>query len=108
MESASPSPIVATANEGRPPRPWLAGLLTLLGVGVGHAYAGRWLRGIARLLLAVVAQLAVVALLLRTEIDGWPLVALLIVVPIGTFALAIADAVRTARRAPPRRTPWWL
>jgi TM2 domain-containing membrane protein YozV len=39
-------------------KPWLAALLGILVVGFGHFYLGKWLKGIALIIIAIIASVA--------------------------------------------------
>lgn len=97
------------SDPSRPPcRPWLAGVLGVVAVGIGHFYAGHPLRGfVAWAGLSVMGTAVVVALLDPLPYPPWNVVvpvAFLLVV----WLLLVRDAVACARVAVPWRPPWWM
>ncbi|MHC5011139.1 MAG: signal peptidase I [Planctomycetota bacterium] len=82
------------------PSPLLAGLLTLLHVGLGHVYLGTWKRAIAWFLTGWVVVLLGALMLLNLPLPHWNVV---VPLAIGVLYLirAVVDAVRVARRTRP-------
>lgn len=81
----------------KPRKPWMAGLLTVFTIGLGHIYSGQAKRGIALYFLGPVTILAI----FPTLIWLWPntLVFLLAVVcGLGFLIFCILDAIRVSRR----------
>lgn len=96
--TAAPTSESSSGRSWRP-RPWLAGILSVLVPGLGHVYAGRPGRAVGAYILyhawAVLLTLLTFALLDTAVRVGL----FLLVVPGAMLALA-ADAVYIARRAP--------
>lgn len=90
----------ATSSIKKTRHAWLAGLLSLLMPGVGHAYCGRLTRGLLFGLLYGVAVPAGLGLLAYFGPASTVLFGLLMVfASLGVVAVAAADACRLARRA---------
>ncbi len=103
--------LTGAADETAPPGggrwPWLAGLLTILAPGVGHAYAGHPLRGAAFILLAIGLQVGFVVVLLYAPFEGWRLLGAVAAALVAYYVFSALDAARCARSAQPRRrNPW--
>jgi signal peptidase I len=80
-------------------KPWVAGLLSILALGLGHLYAGRWRRA-----LGVWVGARAVEFLLVFFMSIAPDSRILPIAGVGSLALTVAvawDAMRCARRAGP-------
>jgi signal peptidase I len=101
----APAEAFAPDREARPRRAWLAAVAALLLPPLGHVYAGRARRGIALQAAAIVAAAILLRLSLAMPVRGLRILCLALL-PVPTL-LMVADAARTARRAPvpfvPRR-----
>lgn len=94
---APPQTTIQAAERIRPRRWWLAGLLGLLTVGLGHIYVGRAAKGVAGFFLILLMSLSIFALLAWSP---WPRLALaLFLLPLGLGIYLLIDAVVTARRS---------
>lgn len=80
-------------------KPWLAAVLTIFGVGVGHLYCGRLRRGLLFLAASPVGVAAIVASTILPPSDPlfWTL-SVLALAPTAVMVLAAVDAWRIARR----------
>ena len=81
----------------KPRKPWLAGLLTLFTIGLGHVYSGEAKRGIA---LYFLGQGTILAILLPL-IWLWPNIVvflLAVLCGLGFLVFCILDAIRVSRR----------
>ena len=89
----------ATSSNGKKRHAWLAGILSLLMPGVGHAYCGKLRRGLAFGLLYAVGIPAVLGLLAYFGPASTVLFGLLMVAAaLGTVAAAVVDSCRLAYR----------
>jgi len=92
-----------TGDVGKPPRRWVAALLTLLATGLGHVYCGRIARGLAWALSLPLAWLAFELLLERAPVHGATMGAMAGLFVASLFA-AMRDAARTAVLPTARRS----
>ncbi|HEX8210108.1 MAG TPA: signal peptidase I [Longimicrobium sp.] len=81
---------------------WVAAVLSLIGPGLGHVYAGRGRRGLALVLGGLMAAVAAVFLSMFVRVPS--LRVLLILVPFAVILGLGADAYRAAASA---RNPFW-
>lgn len=79
-------------------QPWVAAVLTLFITGIGHVYAGRPYRGVILWLLSLIASYLWVLAAARVAPLG--VVVGCEAIALGFWTWTIADAFRTARRAP--------
>ena len=93
---------VAAASRPRETRPaaWCAAILSPLWPGAGHAYAGRFRRGVLWLVATLGVQVVLLAALL-SSIERGPLLALVGGLLLAFWTAVAVDAARCARRAPP-------
>ncbi len=83
--------------ENKPRKPWVAGLLSLLLVGLGHAYAGKAKKGMILYVgQALLAFLLVLFLVVKLNVF---LLLFVVIVLLIYFLFCLVDAVKTARQS---------
>ncbi len=87
---------------GKPRKPWIAILLSLLMPGLGQVYNGQFQKGTIFYLLSSLSSLILIFLALRLPIV---VLAALFLVSIVVYVLAFVDAFRTARRLKEKYQP---
>ena len=83
--------------DNKPRRPWLAALLTILEIGLGHIYAGNFKRGLSLFFIGQLLSLAFIASLLVITPGAISMVIRILVI-IAFTIYCILDAVLIARR----------
>ena len=87
----------ATPFDRKPPRPWLAALLSFLQTGLGHAYAGATRSG--AVWWVGVQVVGLIALAVASRVSGRGPVLLVVLLIVAIPVVVGVDAWRTARRA---------
>jgi len=100
----SHSPITSPSQIA-PRRPWLAALLSLLLMGLGHIYAGRPTRGV--LLWLTTFVLAILALFLVVVLPSAPALIVFVALLIGPPIAVAVDAWHIARAGPTAYSLRW-
>jgi len=100
VESARPNAAAMPSSPSRPARPWLAALLSLLQVGLGHLYL--WRPGLAFALWAAFFAATVVGWWAALRLPGAVGIAIGVALVLAVYAAVARHAWRLARRTPPQ------
>lgn len=100
-------PASAEAPSVKPRRPWLAALLSLIAVGLGQVYNGKWRKGAGFLVAELVLALSMISLL-----GNFTSLVLFFTLLAGFSVFVAVEAFATAkglkRFVPGRANRWWV